>query len=317
METIRGKSPKTVAEYYLDIRTFFRFLKISRGMVPQDTDVRSITISDVSIDMLKSVTMTDLYDFMQYLAHSRPKFHKSPNTPYGDSPATRARKISALRALFKYLTTKEHLLDENPVAKLDIPKTQKTLPKFLSLDDSIQLLSAVDGENRERDYCILTLFLNCGLRVSELVALNLDDISNDRMRIKGKGSKERIVYLNDACISALNDYLPCRATPRPEYADALFISKRHLRISVQTVKWLVKHHIMAAGLDTSKYSAHKLRHTAATLMYQNGVDVRTLKDVLGHKSLETTMIYTHLVDENLKNAANLNPLANLTPAGKK
>lgn len=313
METICGKSPKTVSEYYLDIRTFLRFLKIERGMTAEDTPAAQIAIDDITPEMLSCVTLSELYSFMDYLANKRPVFHKSASTPYGDKASTRARKISALRALYKYMTTKAQYFTENPVMKLDIPKIPKTLPKYLSLEDSMKLLSSIGGENRERDYCIFALFLNCGLRVSELTAINLQDIQGDTLKIHGKGSKERTVRLNEAAMRALQDYMPHRVPPLNQHKDALFVSKRRQRMSVQTVKWVVKHHITASGLDPHMYSAHKLRHTAATLMYQNGVDVRTLKDVLGHKSLDTTMIYTHLCDQNLKDASEMNPLANFIP----
>ncbi len=316
MATIRGKSQKTVEEYYLDLRTFFRYIKQSRGLVPPDAAFADIPVGDVTLDLIKSVTLSDAYDFLQYLASDRPNQQNSPATTYGNNASTRARKVSSLRAFYKYLTDKVHLLDANPIAQLDVPKIKKSLPKYLTLDDSVKLLSAVDGENRERDFCILTLFLNCGLRVSELVGINLTDIQDDRLRVVGKGNKERTVYLNDACTAAINAYLPVRIAPVPMHKHALFISNRRQRINVQTVKWLVKRHLSAAGLDTDSYSAHKLRHTAATLMYQNGVDVRTLKDVLGHESLDTTMIYTHISDDNMKNAARMNPLADVKPTEK-
>ena len=202
------------------------------------------------------------------------------------------------------------------MSNLESPTIRKTLPVYLTTDDSLKLLESVQGEYAERDYCILTLFLNCGLRVSELVGLNLTDFQGDTVRVLGKGNKERTVYLNDACKAALERYLPKRITPHDRDKNALFISRNRNRINVQTVKWLVKKHLEQAGLDTQKYSAHKLRHTAATLMYQNGVDIRTLQSILGHTSVNTTMIYTHIEDSSLREAATKNPLASVKPQDK-
>ena len=205
------------------------------------------------------------------------------------------------------------MLETNPMASLESPTIRKTLPVYLTADDSVKLLEAVQGEYAERDYCILTLFLNCGLRVSELVGLNLTDFQRDTVRVTGKGGKERTVYLNEACADAINQYLPHRLRPHDRDKNALFISRNRNRISVQTVKWLVKKYVGQAGLNTHKYSAHKLRHTAATLMYQNGVDIRTLQTILGHTSVSTTMIYTHIEDSSLREAAQKNPLASVHP----
>jgi len=312
-ETIRGKSTKTAQEYYLDLRLFLRFIKRSRGLVPSDTPFAEISISDLDENFFRSITLSDAYDYLLYLTNDRPKHQNSPMTAYGDIASTRARKISTIRSFFNYLTEKIHILETNPMAQLDSPKRKKALPQYLSASDSMQLLSNVDGEYPERDYCILTFFLNCGMRVSELTGINMSDIQDNRLRILGKGNKERTVYLNEACLLALRAYLPKRIHPLPQFQNALFISRNRKRISPSTVKWLVKRHLMVAGLDASKYSVHKLRHTAATLMYQNGVDVRTLKDVLGHVSLDTTMIYTHLSDENMQKAADKNPLSGVAP----
>lgn len=308
-ETIKGHSRRTVDEYFLDLRTFFRFLKHSRGIAPRDADFSEISIMDIDIDFVRTISLSDVYDYLSFLSRDRAQHQNSRNTAYGLSASTRARKIATIRSFFKYLTVKANLLEENPVADLDSPKITKSLPRFLSLDESIDLLQSVDGPNRERDYCILTLFLNCGLRISELVALNLTDISADSLRILGKGNKERIVYLNDACCEAINDYLLVRRAIAASSQRALFLSSRRTRISKSTVSSLVKKYLSIAGIDSTKYSAHKLRHTAATLMLHNGVDVRTLQELLGHEHLNTTQIYTHVESDNLRKAASLSPLA--------
>jgi len=247
---------------------------------------------------------------MNYLSRDRTIIHNRHEIGCGLGAAARARKTSSLRVFFKYLTNKVKLIDENPIQELETPKIKKSLPKYLSVDESIQLLNSVDGPFCERDYCILTLFLNCGLRVSELVGANISDIQQETLRVTGKGNKERIIYLNIACQDAINQYLSFRSkmlTKKDE--TALFISRNHQRVSASTVKWLVKKYLSMAGIDSKKYSVHKLRHTAATLMYQNGVDVRTLQSILGHESLNTTRIYTHVSDDLIKDAMNANPLS--------
>ncbi|MBU5434766.1 tyrosine recombinase XerC [Pseudoflavonifractor sp. MSJ-37] len=295
--TIQGHSLKTVDEYYLDMRTFFRFMKLQKGLVPRDTDFEAIAIDDVDLDLARSVTLTDVYAFMDYLDRDR-----SLSAP------TRARKVATIRSFYKYLTNKAKLITENPMQDLDSPRLKKALPRYLTLEQSIQLLESVDEPNRARDYCILTLFLNCGMRISELVALDLTDIRQDQLRVLGKGNKERVLYLNDACRQALDDWLEERESSASTDPNALFITRRHGRMTKDAVHYMVKQRLKKAGLDSSLYSSHKLRHTAATLMLQNGVDVRTLQEVLGHDNLNTTQIYTHVESDDLRLAAKANPL---------
>ena len=312
-ETIRGHSKATVDEYYLDLRTFFRFLKLSRGLVPRTTELDEISIADVDVPFVASVTLAEVYDFLAYLARDRVKQANSPEPEYGLSASSRARKISAIRSFFKYLTMKAKLLDENPVQDLDSPKIPKTLPRYITLEESQRLLSAVEGKNRERDYCILCVFLNCGLRISEIVGLNVSDYRGESLRVVGKGNKERTVYLNDACRDAIDRYLEVRKLLAPPRVTAMFLSNRRARISCDSIQVMVKKNLTKAGLDASLYSAHKLRHTAATLMLQNGVDVRTLQEVLGHENLNTTQIYTHIDNAELRTAADANPLSSFSP----
>lgn len=313
ISTIRGKSAKTAHEYYLDLRLFFRVLKRNKGMVPVDMPIEQIPIEDIDVSFLQGVTLSDAYDYLEYMSGERPTQQNSTESGYGLSSTSRARKVSSIRAFFRYVCDKQHLLETNPMAGLESPKVRHALPAYLSTEDSLRLLQSVEGEYRERDYCILTLFLNCGMRVSELVGLNLQDFQGDTVRVTGKGNKQRTVYLNEACAAALAAYLPTRLKPHDKDKNALFVSRNRNRINVQTVKWLVKKYLGQAGLDTQKYSAHKLRHTAATLMYQNGVDIRTLQSILGHTSVDTTMIYTHIEDQSIREAAHKNPLASVRP----
>ena len=315
-ETIRGHSKNTVDEYYLDLRTFFRYLKLSRGLVPRTTELEDISISDIDVPFIARVTLAEIYDYLSFLSRDRVKQPNSAEPEFGLTASSRARKIAAIRSFFKYMTVKAKLLDENPVQDLDSPKLPKTLPRYLTLEESQRLLSAVDGSNKERDYCILCIFLNCGLRISELVGMNVNDYRGDSLRVVGKGNKERTVYLNDACRAALDAWLDVRRNMVPARVSAMFISNRRTRISVDSVQVMVKKYLKRAGLDASLYSTHKLRHTAATLMLQNGVDVRTLQEVLGHENLNTTQIYTHIDNAELRTAAAANPLSHFTPEAK-
>lgn len=312
-ETIKGHSPATVDEYFLDLRNFFRYLKLDRRLVPANTDFETIDIKDVDLDFVASVTLNEVYDYLAYLSRDRVVNQRSRSKEFGLSPASRARKIACIKSFYKYLTVKAKLLSENPVADLDSPKTPKTLPRYLSLEESRRLLNAVDGKNRERDFCILCIFLNCGLRISEIVGLNVSDYHEDSLRIMGKGSKERIVYINESTAAALNDWIAVRQALVSPYEPAMFVSNRRTRITRETVHSMVKKTLLQAGLDPSQYSSHKLRHTAATLMLQNGVDVRTLQEVLGHEHLNTTQIYTHVDNSELRIAASANPLADFKP----
>ena len=308
-ENVKAHSRRTVDEYFLDLRNFFRYLKQVRNPALSDLALDEIDIMDVDLDFVASVTLTDIYGYLTYLSRDRAQHPNSSNSGFGLSATSRARKIATIRSFYNYLTNKRHLLRENPVKDIDSPKLRKTLPKYLTLDQSTELLDAVDGQNQDRDYCILTLFLNCGLRISELVGLNLTDINEDTIRILGKGNKVRILYLNDACQAALNSYLAVRRPITGRDANALFLSSRNERISRSTVHAMVKKRLTAAGIDSSEYSSHKLRHTAATLMLQNGVDVRAVQEVLGHDHLNTTEIYTHVDNEGLRVAAKANPLS--------
>ncbi|MBE6908331.1 MAG: tyrosine recombinase XerC [Ruminococcaceae bacterium] len=316
-ETIKAHSSRTVDEYFLDMRNFFRYLKLVRDPAAyHGRELNEIDIMDIDLNFVRSVTLSDIYNYMSYLSRDRVLHQNSDKSDYGLNAASRARKISTIRSFYNYLTNKAHLIENNPVKDIDSPKLMKTLPKYLTLDESIRLLGSVDGPNRERDYAILTLFLNCGLRISELCGLNITDIQDEALRVLGKGNKVRIVYLNDACLSALRDYLALRRPITGRDRNALFLSSRNERISKSTVHALVKKHLSAAGLDAAQYSSHKLRHTAATLMLQNGVDVRAVQEVLGHEHLNTTEIYTHIDNEALRVAAKANPLSRVKPPKK-
>lgn len=303
-ETIKGKSSRSVEGYYLDLQTFFRYILLVRGLVSPKENFEKISISGVDINLIKTVTLSDLFAYLVYCKNER-----------GNNAATRARKTSTLRIFFRYLCEQTHQLDSNPALMLESPKVKQSLPKHLTLEDSLELLNVVDGDNQKRDYCILTLFLNCGLRLAELCSLNVGDIKQDgTMTVTGKGNKERLVYLNNACMTAINEYLAVRPTEDIAYSErnALFISRNHRRISPKTVQYIVKKYLEKAGLGDQGFSTHKLRHTAATLMYQHGqVDIRVLKDILGHSNLGTTQIYTHVSDSQIKNAVDSNPLSNI------
>lgn len=308
LQTVKGRSPKTVDEYFNDLKTFFRFIKHQKGLVPSSVDFSDIKVDDVDLALVSSVTLTDAYEFMNYLLRVRK-----------NDKAARARKTTSIKSFYHYLTINKGLLKENPLEKLERPnaRDKNPLPKYLTLEQSIELLNAVDGKYKERDYCILTFFLNCGMRLAELVAMNYTDIRSDHTaQITGKGNKKRIIFLNDACMSAYQDYMKVRPVDdvRAEDKYALFLSSQHRRISREMVQKIVYKYLEKIGLDSQGYSVHKLRHTAATLMYQHGnVDIRVLKDVLGHENLSTTEIYTHLDSSQIEAAAKSNPLSRIKP----
>ena len=310
--TILNKSPNSIKEYNYDLAMFLKFIKIHFRLT-NETDFDKIKIYDLPYDVIKKIELDDIHAFLGYLT-----------TTFNSKSATRARKISTIRIFFKYLSqdaSKKFLLDHNPALNLKTPKKDKRLPKYLSLDDSKRLLDAAsneDNRNCERDYAITTLFLNCGMRLSELVGININDIDFEdcKLNVIGKGNKERTIYLNKACMKALSSYL----NVRPKIVDkdnknsdkALFLSERKERISNRTVQYIINKELMEAGLDSRKYSVHKLRHTAATLMYQYGeVDIRALQELLGHESISTTEIYTHVNSDQVRSAVERNPLANL------
>lgn len=310
-ETIKGQSHKTIEEYALDLKMFFRFMKLMRNEMPIDTCLSDIPIKDIDITFVKSITPTDIFDFLSYLSNDRVINPDAAVPERGISPTSRARKLSTLKSFYKYLTVRTKQLSENPVADLEYPKLRKSLPKYLTMEQSAALLQAVSGQNEIRDYAIIMLFLNCGIRRSELVGLNLTDVYEDRIRVVGKGNKERFVYFGASCRKAIDAYLAERNKKFLSDNRALFGSRDGNRISVTAVHRLIKKALLQAGLDSTQFSAHKLRHTAATMMLSGGVDVKTVQEVLGHENLNTTQIYTHIENTELKIAAEANPLSKL------
>ena len=310
-ETIKGQSERTISEYHLDLRMFLRYMKLMRLELPYQTDLATVDIRDVDLNFLSEITTTDIYDFLSYLANDREINPESKAPEYGLGASARARKLSAIKSFYKYLTVRTKQLSVNPVKDMEFPKLRKSLPRYLTLEQSANLLRSVSGPNQTRDFAILMIFLNCGIRRSELVNLNLSDVYEDRIRVIGKGNKERIVYMGSSCKKAIDAYLLERNKIILTDNRALFGSRDKNRISVTAVHRLVKKHMLAAGLDASQFSAHKLRHTAATLMLSNGVDVKTVQEVLGHENLNTTQIYTHIENTELKLAAVANPISKL------
>ena len=301
--TVRGHSDLTVAGYYMDLKILFRYIKRRRGIVPINTPFNEIDITDVDIDFIKSIKIEDLYRYQSF----SPEMINSPNSL---SAASRCRRTSSVKSFYNYLCNKRHLLETNICQELDMPKRQASLPRYLEESECERLLCACEGPFSERNYCILMLFMSCGLRVSELVALNTTDIYEDHVRVLGKGNKERMVYFAEGCREAVDDYLAVRNEEKlsPVDKNALFISRNNRRITVRAVQKMVDKTLLAAGLDAEHFSPHKLRHTAATLMLKNGVDTRALQEVLGHSNLNTTQIYTHIDNASLHEAASANPI---------
>lgn len=311
-ENIKAQSPRTIHEYYLDLRMFLRFIKLMRGGMSITTRLDEIDIKDVDLEFVRQITTSDVFEFLSYLANDRTPNPDSPYPDHGIEAAARARKLSAIKSFYKYLTVRTKQLQDNPVADLEYPKLRKSLPKYLTLDQCQALLSSVSGANQKRDYAILMLFLSCGIRRSELVGLNITDVQQDRIRVLGKGNKERFVYFGTPCRAAIDAYMQERKKKVLSDNRALFGSRDGNRISVSAVHRLVKKALLTAGLDPSQFSAHKLRHTAATLMLSNGVDVKTVQEVLGHENLNTTQIYTHIENTELKIAAEANPISRIS-----
>ncbi len=322
LQIVKNRSELTVLNYYTDLRSFLRFYKIKKGRASDDpAEFNNITISDITESDLKSVDLMMAQDFLIFTKNEK-----------DNHPKARYRKGVALRQFFKYLTNNKLLFEVSPLANLELPTPKPALPKYLTLEESVDMLSNIKTPDQKRDYCMVTFFLNCGMRLSELVGININDIRTTHdssghevwtLKVIGKGSKERIIYLNDACVNAYTDYINPSETDNEKRSaagnrdmtaktDALFLSRRNTRISNRRVQQIVEECLKASGLDNRGLSVHKLRHTAATLMYQNGVDVRVLKEVLGHENLNTTQIYTHISNEQLENAMSKNPLAGLS-----
>lgn len=299
MQTIQNRSKNTIREYYYDLRHVFKFLKKYKEKI--DFDLADINIVDIDLDFIKKITLDDLYQYLGFLSNE-----------FSDKATTRARKVASLKSFFNYLCLKQKLLVSNPTVELETPKLGKRIPKYLTLDESVALLHSIDGKFEKRDFAIITLFLNCGLRLSELVNINMKDMKENVLTVTGKGNKERTVYLNKACQDAIREYIAVRPKDGLKDREALFISNRGTRMGRRTVEMMVKKYLEQAGIDSKKYSPHKLRHTAATLMHKyGGVDIRSLQQVLGHESISTTEIYTHIDDEQVKDALENNPLNHL------
>ncbi|CDI49397.1 tyrosine recombinase XerC [Clostridium tetani] len=301
LTTVKERSPNTMSAYKVDLVMFFRFLKLYKTKLPKDIEFDDIDISDIDDEFIIKITLTDLYSFMAFLDNYR------DNGSYA-----KARKVATLKSFFKFLYSKVKILEENPAIELESPKIKKRNPTYLTLEESKRLLASIDGTNKARDYCIITLFLNCGLRLSELCSIDISKIKEDTLYVIGKGNKERTIYLNKACLKAIEDYLKVRNEnlDKIKDKDALFISRNNTRINKRTVEIMLKKYLKKANLDEEKYTPHKLRHTAATLMYKHGdVDIRSLQKILGHENISTTQIYTHVDNEKLREAVKLNPLS--------
>lgn len=306
--SIKGRSNKTVHEYYLDLRTFYKYLCIRFKKVSKDTDFDDIDINKITLKDLKRVTILDLHGYINFVDSIRNNNNK-----------TKARKIASLRSYYRYMINIVTLINENPTDKLETPRSPKRLPVYLTLEESKKLLGSIDGPNKERNYALIVIFLNCGVRLSEIVGINIGSINfaANTLSVVGKGNKERTIYLNDACIKAIKNYEDVRPEGFMNNDDPLFLSNRKTRINQRTIQYMLEKYLKKCNLDGKHFSPHKLRHTAATLMYQYGnVDILALQDILGHESVSTTQIYTHINDKRLKEAVELNPLSNFIATGE-
>ncbi|WP_294404143.1 tyrosine recombinase XerC [uncultured Clostridium sp.] len=300
MSSIKGSSKKTLHVYTTDLILFFRFLKRDRNLVDIDFPFNEIQIYDINKDFIKSIDSSDIYSFLSYTEFER-----------NNSNITRRRKIACLKSFFRFLYNKLHMIDTDLCENLERPKAKPKLPVYLKENECIALLNNITGRNVVRDRCIITLFINTGLRLSELCSINISSIKDDTLVVVGKGNKERYIYLNDACLSELEIYLRYRSeryVPIKEgHEDALFLSEQKRRINPRSVENIVVKAVKTACLD-KHYSAHKLRHTCATLLYKAGADIRSIQTLLGHESVATTQIYTHVDQDQIRDIVKLNPL---------
>ncbi len=315
-QNVQNRSLLTVSEYLLDLHIFFKFLCAVRADVePCDEEFEKIDLRGCDYAFMESVTPDEIYDYISYLRRGR-----------GISPRSAQRKLSAVKSLYKFATVTGKIKN-NPARDIDHSASKKTLPKYMTLNESVDLLNSVseekDSKTKLRDYAIIITFLNTGMRLSELVSINMEDFDRDMtsLVVTGKRSKQRIVYINDAARDAILEYRGSLTEEQKNVKDEksknrhpVFLSNRNERISNKTVQWLVHKHLVNAGLGYKQLSTHKLRHTAATLMYrEGGVDIRVLQDILGHEQLNTTQIYTHVASSNVEQAVHQNPLADFKP----
>lgn len=296
LKNIKEQSPNTIINYTYDLTLLFKYL-VGRDQNVENYD--NVEIGFVDDNFIRSITLSDLYDFLNYVEVDR-----------NNSAYAKTRKVATLKSFFKFLNIKIKIINENPTLELETPKIKKRLPVYLTLDQSKKVLESMNKGKKyySRDYCIFVLFLNCGMRLSELCNIKLKDIKEDTITIIGKGDKERTVYLNEECIKAINNYLKDRKELN-NYDEYLFLSKRKTKITARAVEDLVKKHIENAGFRDKKYTPHKLRHSAATMYLKEGVDIRFIQEILGHENISTTEIYTHVDDEELRRIVNNSPLS--------
>ena len=291
LSIIKNRSENTILEYRTDLLMFLKYFITLR-----DINIIDSNFAQVDLEFIKSITLNEMYSFITYCQ----KTLKA-------SAGTRTRKIVSIRQFWKYLKTKAHLIDNNIAEELETPKLPKQIPKYLTLEESVRLL--LECRNSPRDHCIITIFLNYALRLSELASLNIDQVNNDILSVVGKSNKERKIFLTPAAKKAINNWLHIRNAIKIS-DNALFISRNNKRITTKAIQNIVKKYVISSGLDPNSISTHKLRHTAATLMYKHSrVDIRSLQQILGHESVATTEIYTHIDEHQLQSAVNSNPLA--------
>lgn len=277
----KNKSENTIKNYLSDVYLFFDYYFEQKGLKNKITNAA-----------VKNVREKDVYNYMNHLAFDE------------DLAATsRARKLTTLKVFFKYAMKVEKLIVFNPAADVEYPEIPKTIPKPLSLDEGRLLLNTIKNSNSKykiRDYAMVCMFVNTGLRLEELVDINIKDIKNDTSLTMGKGKKERMVYFNSSVMNSLNEYLKVRPQVN---CDALFLSERNQRISRSTVQKLVKGYLVEAGLG--EFHTHSLRTTFATNQHKYAnTDVLTLQKLMGHESLSTTKKYTLIDEEQSRKAVN-------------
>lgn len=285
LDVERGYSNMTIYNYFIELRMFFRYMKCEKEHIPLDS-WETVDITSINLPFIQACTRQDIVGFLSWVTLEK-----------GNSGSARNRKLAVLKSFYHFLMVMDYSSDK-VMMQIFSTKTPKTLPKYLEEESIEALLSAINGIFWIRDTAIILLMLSAGLRVSEVASLNLASIKADSVSVLGKGNKERQVYLSQSTQESLEEYLAVRP---PLEEPALFLSQRNRRLTVRSIQASTQKYLKKIGKDD--YSCHHLRHTAATQLMKQEVNLREIQEILGHESIQTTSIYTHVSNEDLRQVA--------------